>query len=126
MRAAAQQRHRTAGAHAVTIAKYRATAHDALVIRCNHDIDAIAPQKSITAELPTSARLRPQRLHPRGVLQSIHPGTKTMRRTSMGTAGLVVVAMAASVAGAGAEDQAACGKIRAACQGAGFVEGAAR
>jgi lipoprotein-anchoring transpeptidase ErfK/SrfK len=47
-------------------------------------------------------------------------------RGSIGTVGVLVSAMAASIAGAGAEDQGACGKIRAACQGAGFVEGAAR
>ena len=47
-------------------------------------------------------------------------------RGSIGTVGVLVFGMAASIAGAGAQDQGACGKIRAACQGAGFVEGAAR
>ena len=47
-------------------------------------------------------------------------------RGSIGTVGVLIFGMAASIAGAGAQDQGACGKIRAACQGAGFVEGAAR
>jgi lipoprotein-anchoring transpeptidase ErfK/SrfK len=47
-------------------------------------------------------------------------------RISFGTVGLVVFAMTSLVAAAAAEDQGACGQIRAACQGAGFVEGAAR
>jgi lipoprotein-anchoring transpeptidase ErfK/SrfK len=62
------------------------------------------------------------------VLSFIHLGTKTIRqmRVSLGTVCLLVFGMAASVAAARAQDQGACRQIRAACQGAGFIEGAAR
>ena len=45
---------------------------------------------------------------------------------SLGTVGLLVCGMAVPVAAAGARDQAACGQIRAACQSAGFMQGAVR
>jgi len=101
------------------------------VIRlAKHNIDVIAPQKNMKAKLPTISAVAAGVgwIHGGTELPSIHLGTKTMRRMrgSIGTVGLLVFGMAAFIAGAGAEDQGACGQIRAACQGAGFVEGAAR
>jgi lipoprotein-anchoring transpeptidase ErfK/SrfK len=117
----------------VAVAKYRATVHRDgrdVIPFAHHDIDAITPQKSMTAKLPTISAVAAAAGWIQGgaELQSIHSGTKTMRwmRGSIGTVGVLVFGMAASIAGAAAEDQGACGKIRAACQGAGFVEGAAR
>jgi lipoprotein-anchoring transpeptidase ErfK/SrfK len=56
------------------------------------------------------------------------PGAMTMRRAkkSVGALGLIIVGMAAPFAGAAAQDQGPCRQIREACQGAGFVQGAAR
>jgi lipoprotein-anchoring transpeptidase ErfK/SrfK len=47
-------------------------------------------------------------------------------RIPLGMVGLLVVGMAAPMSGAAAQDQGACGQIKAACQGAGFIQGAAR
>ena len=47
-------------------------------------------------------------------------------RIPLGGVGLLVFGMAAPMATTAAEDQGACGQIRAACRGAGFIQGAAR
>jgi hypothetical protein len=47
-------------------------------------------------------------------------------RVSLGTVCLLIFGMAAPMAAARTQDQGACRQIRAACQGAGFIEGAAR
>jgi lipoprotein-anchoring transpeptidase ErfK/SrfK len=53
---------------------------------------------------------------------------KAMRRarSSLNTIGFLVLAIAAPMAAAAAQDQGACGQIRATCMAAGFVQGAAR
>jgi lipoprotein-anchoring transpeptidase ErfK/SrfK len=90
----------------------------------NHNVVAIAPQKNIKAALHRcgAAGAFGFALVP-GCLCS---GDKTMRhmRASLATACLLLVAPAAPMAAA--QEQGPCGQIRAACQGAGFVEGAAR
>src|SRR5262249_6806811 len=60
------------------------------------------------------------------VARGIALGTNDMRQTRrlLGTIGLFAFAMSAT--GAAARDEGACGQIRAACLGAGFVQGAAR
>jgi lipoprotein-anchoring transpeptidase ErfK/SrfK len=52
----------------------------------------------------------------------------TMRqmRTAIGTLGLLILGMAAPGTAAALQDQAACGQIKAVCQGAGFMPGAGR
>ena len=60
-------------------------------------------------------------------LRSIHIGTKTMRQMRMlGWVGPLLLVMAAPMTTAAAQDQGSCAQIRAACLGAGFVQGAAR
>jgi lipoprotein-anchoring transpeptidase ErfK/SrfK len=61
-------------------------------------------------------------------LRIVHLGTTTMRqmRMSLGMVGLLVFGTAAPMSAAAAQDQGACGQIRAACEGAGFVQGAAQ
>ena len=60
-------------------------------------------------------------------LRSIHIGTKTMRQMRMlGRVGPLLIVMAAPMTTAAAKDQGSCAQIKAACLGAGFVQGAAR
>jgi hypothetical protein len=44
----------------------------------------------------------------------------------IGTLGLLIFGMAVPTAAAAAQDQGPCAQIRMACQGAGFIQGAAR
>ena len=47
-------------------------------------------------------------------------------RIPLGRVALLVFGMAVPMAAAAAQDQGPCAQIRAACQGAGFIQGAAR
>jgi lipoprotein-anchoring transpeptidase ErfK/SrfK len=93
-----------------------------------HNIDVIN-HKKYEGEAPTISR-RIIRGSDGGmlILPFVQSGTKMMRlmRLSLGTAGLLVFGMAAPMAAAVAQEQGACGQIRASCMAAGFMQGAAR
>jgi lipoprotein-anchoring transpeptidase ErfK/SrfK len=88
-----------------------------------HNIDVIDPQAAcgaISGPLPV----------PHGgtlVLSFRHSGANTMRatRSSLGTVGLAVFAVAAATGPALAQAHGACWQIRVACIEAGFIQGAA-
>jgi lipoprotein-anchoring transpeptidase ErfK/SrfK len=98
---------------------------------CHHNKDVIDLQTMRRHRQTVGSDLEAERVGNATVCSgraSIHSGAKTMRqaRVQIGTLGLLVLGLAATVTTAAAQNQGACRQIRLACEGAGFTQGAAR
>jgi lipoprotein-anchoring transpeptidase ErfK/SrfK len=100
----------------------------------HHNIDAIDPQEISSEAIKLSVRLQGEnRLELPLVISgcgSIYSDSGAMTMPPMGmpigTLGLLIFGLAATLPAAAASDQGACRQINMACQGAGFIQGAAR